>query len=321
MHATCSYPSTIKRHLSINYCSPCLKSQILTPFLLRRLKTDVEFKIPPKKEILVYAPLTPAQERYYKTILDRTILEMIEAESKKELSKRREREKEEKREERKELSKRREEEREKKEEEEEETPLSLLPSVCEGGSYGDGGGGGSDCGGGGDSCDGDGEGGRRKVEGGSEGGDGESGGGGRHGEESEKKAHVSVAECGSDDGDGDGDGGRRKGGGVSVGVGGKESGERAHVTTPAGVLVSGEGGGEDGDGVMGDGARGGSGEGGDGVMGDGARGGSGNDSSSTGERDAGSVCSEGRETDPLASSSSSGSAWGLRRSSRTRSTE
>ena len=35
--------------------------QILTPFLLRRLKMDVEFSLPPKKEVLVYAPLTDVQ--------------------------------------------------------------------------------------------------------------------------------------------------------------------------------------------------------------------------------------------------------------------
>lgn len=34
---------------------------ILDPFLLRRLKTDVELSIPPKKEIIVYAPLTTPQ--------------------------------------------------------------------------------------------------------------------------------------------------------------------------------------------------------------------------------------------------------------------
>ena len=42
--------------------------QILTPFLLRRLKSDVELLIPPKREILVYAPLTltKTQQDYYK---------------------------------------------------------------------------------------------------------------------------------------------------------------------------------------------------------------------------------------------------------------
>ncbi len=42
-------------------CFNPLPPQILTPFLLRRLKTDVEYSLPPKKEILVYAPLTQHQ--------------------------------------------------------------------------------------------------------------------------------------------------------------------------------------------------------------------------------------------------------------------
>ena len=52
-------------------------TQILTPFLLRRLKMDVEFSLPPKKEVLVYAPLTAVQQKYYTSLLDRTILEMV----------------------------------------------------------------------------------------------------------------------------------------------------------------------------------------------------------------------------------------------------
>ncbi|XP_012561048.2 lymphocyte-specific helicase isoform X2 [Hydra vulgaris] len=51
---------------------------ILTPFLLRRLKTDIDLTIPPKKEVIVYAPLTPTQEAYYKTTLDRTIIDIIQ---------------------------------------------------------------------------------------------------------------------------------------------------------------------------------------------------------------------------------------------------
>ena len=46
---------------------------------------DVEFCLPPKKEVLVYAPLTTAQERYYKSLLDNTIIEMVEIERKKQL--------------------------------------------------------------------------------------------------------------------------------------------------------------------------------------------------------------------------------------------
>lgn len=48
--------------------------QILEPFLLRRLKSDVNIHLPRKKEILVYAPLSPEQESLYKATLDRTIL-------------------------------------------------------------------------------------------------------------------------------------------------------------------------------------------------------------------------------------------------------
>ena len=51
--------------------------QILTPFLLRRLKTDVELSLPPKKEVLVYAPLTLKQETFYKAALDRTLLDIV----------------------------------------------------------------------------------------------------------------------------------------------------------------------------------------------------------------------------------------------------
>lgn len=50
---------------------------ILTPFLLRRLKTDVELSLPPKKEVLVYAPLTQKQETFYKAALDKTLLDIV----------------------------------------------------------------------------------------------------------------------------------------------------------------------------------------------------------------------------------------------------
>lgn len=50
---------------------------ILTPFLLRRLKADVELCLPPKKEVLVYAPLTQKQEILYKAALDGTILNIV----------------------------------------------------------------------------------------------------------------------------------------------------------------------------------------------------------------------------------------------------
>lgn len=52
--------------------------QILEPFLLRRVKTDVKIAIPRKKEILVYAPLTAEQEGLYKSVLDRSMIEMAQ---------------------------------------------------------------------------------------------------------------------------------------------------------------------------------------------------------------------------------------------------
>ncbi|XP_041865622.1 lymphoid-specific helicase [Melanotaenia boesemani] len=51
--------------------------QILTPFLLRRLKSDVTLEVPPKKEIVVYAPLTPKQEVYYSAVVNKTIAKML----------------------------------------------------------------------------------------------------------------------------------------------------------------------------------------------------------------------------------------------------
>ncbi|XP_076025346.1 lymphoid-specific helicase [Genypterus blacodes] len=54
--------------------------QILTPFLLRRLKSDVTLDIPPKKEIIVYAPLTAKQEALYKAVANKTIAKMLNKE-------------------------------------------------------------------------------------------------------------------------------------------------------------------------------------------------------------------------------------------------
>ncbi|XP_075337941.1 lymphoid-specific helicase isoform X2 [Odontesthes bonariensis] len=51
--------------------------QILTPFLLRRLKSDVTLEIPPKKELIVYAPLTPKQEAFYTAVVNKTIAQML----------------------------------------------------------------------------------------------------------------------------------------------------------------------------------------------------------------------------------------------------
>ncbi|KAM6997033.1 lymphoid-specific helicase [Tautogolabrus adspersus] len=51
--------------------------QILTPFLLRRLKSDVTLEVPPKKEIIVYAPLAAKQEAFYTAVVNKTIAKML----------------------------------------------------------------------------------------------------------------------------------------------------------------------------------------------------------------------------------------------------
>jgi ATP-dependent DNA helicase len=45
-------------------------SQILVPFLLRRVKADVAVNIPPKKELLVYAPMSPVQLKLYRATVE-----------------------------------------------------------------------------------------------------------------------------------------------------------------------------------------------------------------------------------------------------------
>ncbi|KAJ1951727.1 putative ATPase, partial [Dispira parvispora] len=50
---------------------------ILKPFLLRRLKTDVEKDLPKKREYVVYAPLTHHQKGYYDAILNGSIRQYL----------------------------------------------------------------------------------------------------------------------------------------------------------------------------------------------------------------------------------------------------
>jgi ATP-dependent DNA helicase len=46
---------------------------ILKPFLLRRLKVDVEKNLPPKKEYLLHAPVTSVQKELYENVVNRTL--------------------------------------------------------------------------------------------------------------------------------------------------------------------------------------------------------------------------------------------------------
>ncbi|KAE9407682.1 SNF2 family DNA-dependent ATPase [Gymnopus androsaceus JB14] len=47
--------------------------KILRPFLLRRVKADVEKGLLPKKEINIYVPLTPMQRKWYRSVLEKDI--------------------------------------------------------------------------------------------------------------------------------------------------------------------------------------------------------------------------------------------------------
>lgn len=47
--------------------------EILKPFMLRRIKTDVCLDIPAKKEIVVYAPISELQHSLYEAVLNRDI--------------------------------------------------------------------------------------------------------------------------------------------------------------------------------------------------------------------------------------------------------
>lgn len=46
--------------------------------MLRRLKSDVELVIPPKKEIIVFCPLTKLQQTFYKATLNNTIENLLD---------------------------------------------------------------------------------------------------------------------------------------------------------------------------------------------------------------------------------------------------
>jgi SNF2 family DNA or RNA helicase len=46
--------------------------------MLRRVKTDVELDIPPKKELLVFTPLTPLQDELYRALLSKTIHDLLQ---------------------------------------------------------------------------------------------------------------------------------------------------------------------------------------------------------------------------------------------------
>lgn len=50
---------------------------VLSPFMLRRLKSDVLTDLVPKKEILVYCPMTEFQRDLYKLILENNYEKLV----------------------------------------------------------------------------------------------------------------------------------------------------------------------------------------------------------------------------------------------------
>ncbi|KAL5513905.1 hypothetical protein ACEPAG_2666 [Sanghuangporus baumii] len=50
---------------------------VLKPFLLRRLKVDVEYNLPPKKEYVLYAPLTEKQKAVYEAVINKGLRKFL----------------------------------------------------------------------------------------------------------------------------------------------------------------------------------------------------------------------------------------------------
>lgn len=51
--------------------------EILKPFLLRRIKADVETSLPAKQEIVLYAPLTDVQKDIQDKIVGKTLISEV----------------------------------------------------------------------------------------------------------------------------------------------------------------------------------------------------------------------------------------------------
>jgi ATP-dependent DNA helicase len=70
---------TMQQNLSSSHSSQIIHSihAILKPFLLRRLKADVEVNLPPKKEYVLYAPLSERQRELYDRTLEGSLREFL----------------------------------------------------------------------------------------------------------------------------------------------------------------------------------------------------------------------------------------------------
>eukprot|EP00879_Flechtneria_rotunda_P033188 GHRR01036733.1.p2 GENE.GHRR01036733.1~~GHRR01036733.1.p2 ORF type:complete len:112 (+),score=24.31 GHRR01036733.1:339-674(+) len=86
----CTLPSHLARQLmtlvdshgqlaySCRHCAGLLQvvsklHNLLKPFMLRRLKADVEIALPRKQEMLLYAPMSEEQKKINQQLLDKTL--------------------------------------------------------------------------------------------------------------------------------------------------------------------------------------------------------------------------------------------------------
>ena len=77
----CVFSLCLCAHTLTHNCGPprflvrlkWLFRQVLRPFLLRRLKVDVEGSLPPKKEIKLFVGMTALQQQWYKNLLGKDI--------------------------------------------------------------------------------------------------------------------------------------------------------------------------------------------------------------------------------------------------------
>ena len=47
--------------------------------MLRRMKCEVDVDVPPKRELLVYAPMTQLQQTMYRSVVDSTIRKLVDS--------------------------------------------------------------------------------------------------------------------------------------------------------------------------------------------------------------------------------------------------
>lgn len=74
MHDSSVTPPVLP-YLQISFCLQVVSKlhQLLKPFMLRRMKADVEIFLPRKQEILLYAPMSEEQQKINKQLLDKTL--------------------------------------------------------------------------------------------------------------------------------------------------------------------------------------------------------------------------------------------------------